>query len=169
MSNLLRCLALVIAFAAPLRASAGLVLELSAGSGARVDPTPVERIQTNVMLTGGYALPVPFTLELQLGLLGTLEDVKESRFDLQLRPMIVVAPPMFPLYLRGVAAVTGLGNSDDQEVVIGGALGARIGLGGLGVFIEAGGIPYKVAVPTETGSRNETVWVAEGRLGGYWN
>lgn len=101
----------------PAAASAGVVVELSAGSGLRYDPSPAERTPTNLMIAPGVS--VAGILKLELGLLGNLGDVKGSKFDLDLRPMIVVSPPFFPLYARGIFAVTNLTNGP-QKIQYGG-------------------------------------------------
>jgi hypothetical protein len=152
---------------APAASRADLVIEASAGSGAQVDPRPVTRIPTNVMLAGGYSFSG--IVKLELGVLGELADVKESKFDVQLRPMLVVQPPAFPLYLRGIAGVSGLAQ-DTQRFIYGGALGTSFGLFGAGGFLEVGAIPrtVEVAVPGG-GTTNRTFWLAEGRMGVYWD
>ncbi|HET6439209.1 MAG TPA: hypothetical protein VFG59_14165 [Anaeromyxobacter sp.] len=153
---LLACATLV-----PTLARAGSVFELSAGSGIRWDPTPVDRIPTNLMLAGGYSFGV---LKLELGLVGNLSDVKNAKFDLDLRPMVVLKPPVIPFYLRGIAGVSGL-IEGPTRLNYGGALGVRIGAAGLGAFLEAGVLSRRVKIE---GSAKDS-WIAEGRLGVYWD
>lgn len=150
----------------PAAASAGVVVELSAGSGLRYDPSPAERTPTNLMIAPGVS--VAGILKLELGLLGNLGDVKGSKFDLDLRPMIVVSPPFFPLYARGIFAVTNLTNGP-QKIQYGGALGMSFGALGFGGFVEAGLVPRVVEVATATGKTDKTFWLAEGRVGAYWD
>jgi len=158
--------AATVAFAlalSPLSARAGGILEGSIGSGIRWDPKPTERIPTNVMLAAGYSFPV---VKLELGALASLADVEDSKFDLDLRPMIVVKPPLFPLYVRGILSYSNLVEGP-KTFGYGAALGVRIGPPaiGVGAFLEAGAITKKLKV----GDVEEDVWFAEGRLGVYWD
>jgi len=100
-------------------------------------------------------------LRAQLGVVGALGDVKNSKFDLQLRPMLGIYPPILPLYARAIFAYENLLNKP-RHVAVGGAVGIKIGLPfiGLGVFAEGACIPRFVDSKTET--------VVEGRLGAYW-
>jgi hypothetical protein len=147
---------------APAAARAVPLLELSVGSGFRYSPSPTERIPTNLMLTGGLS-PLPM-LKLELGVVGNLSDVKGSKFDLDLRPMVVLAPPVIPFYLRGILGVSGLVEGP-AALNYGGALGFRVGALGLGGFLEAGVLSRRVKIA----DRKEDIWVAEGRLGAYWD
>ncbi len=166
MKRLVLSAAALAILAGPAAARAGFVLEASAGSGLRWDPSPTERTPTNVMLAPGYG--VGGVLKLELGVLANLADVKGSKFDVDLRPMVVVSPPLFPLYLRGIFAVTNLG-SGPRNIQYGGALGLSFGLLGVGAFVEAGIVPRVVEVTTASGAKkDETHRLAEGRLGVYW-
>ncbi|MGC3999230.1 MAG: hypothetical protein QM767_18040 [Anaeromyxobacter sp.] len=148
--------------AGPVAAWAGPgVLELSAGSGFLLEGEN-DRIPTNLMLTGG--LDVLDTVKLELGVVYNLDDVEGSKSEVDLRPMVVVAPPLFPLYLRGIVGVTGL-KEGPTAMNYGGALGWRLGALGLGVFIEAGAMTRKV----DTATGDDTLWIGEGRIGGYWD
>jgi hypothetical protein len=160
-------LAAALALAAPTAARAGVVLELSAGSGATVDPSPASRIPTNVMLAGGFSFAS--LLKLELGTVANFGDVKSSKFNMDLRPMAVVSPPLFPLYLRGILTVTNLVR-DSVKIGYGGGLGASFGVAGVGAFLEADALSRIVEVPTVTGgTRDKTTWTAEGRLGVRWD
>jgi hypothetical protein len=146
---------------APLSARAGGLFEASLGSGIRWDPEPTERIPTNVMLAAGYSFPV---VKLELGALANLGDVENSEFDIDLRPMIVVKPPLFPLYARGILSYGNLVEGP-KSFGYGAALGVRIGALGVGGFLEAGALTKKVKI----GDEEEDIWFAEGRLGVYWD
>lgn len=139
------------------KAQAGFVIEGSVGKGGRVNE-PRGWEATNVMFAPGYQFLG--ILRLQLGLVGDLGDVQNSRFDLQLRPMIGIYPPILPLYARAIFAVNGLMHGP-RDFAIGGAGGIKIGLPfiGLGVFAEAGVLP-RFATNTQM--------IIEGRLGAYW-
>ncbi len=166
MKRLVLSAAALALLAGPVAARAGAVLEFSAGSGFRWDPSPTERTPTNLMLAGGYSFA--HMLKLELGVVGNLSDVKGSKFDVDLRPMLVVSPPLFPLYLRGIFAVTNLANGP-QKIQYGGALGFSFGLLGIGGFLEAGIVPRVVEITTPTGKTDKTYRLAEGRVGVYWD
>lgn len=161
MTKLTPALAALALLLSPLTARAGWMFEGSAGSGFRFEPTPVERIPTNLMLAGGYSFPV---IKLELGLVGNLADVEHSKFDLDLRPMIVVKPPLFPVYARGILGVSGLVEGP-SALTYGAALGVRLGALGLGVFAEAGVLSRRLEIE----NREKDTWMAEGRLGVYWD
>jgi hypothetical protein len=136
-------------------ARAGLIVEGSLGKGVKLSPGDVKAEQTNIMIAPGVTLPF---LRLELGLVWDLPDIKDSKSNLELRPMVVIAPPVLPLYGRAIFAVTNLVNGK-TTIAWGAALGLSIGLGPIGVFAEAGLLPR---------SRDSKInWVAEGRLGAY--
>jgi hypothetical protein len=139
------------------RAHAGWVIEASVGKGGRVNE-PRGWEPTNVMAAPGYQFLG--ILRAQLGLVGDLGDVKNSKFDLQLRPMIGIYPPILPLYGRAIFAFQNLLNGP-RHMAVGGAVGLKIGLPfiGLGIFAEGGVLPRFA---------DNTQMVVEGRLGGYW-
>ena len=156
--------------ASPLAARAGgLHFEGSVGSGVRAGIGSTERIPTNLMATLGYG----FTdmLKLQVGALANLGDVSASysaggsKFDVDLRGMVVVSPPLFPLYLRGIVGVTSL-KAKPAKFTWGGALGIGFGLFGIGAFAEVGAMQHTYKIPDPTGTFEEKKGVQiEGRLG----
>jgi hypothetical protein len=165
--GLLILAALATLAAAPTTARAGVVFELSGGAGARLRPEPIERTPTNIMFAGGFSFAG--MLKLELGLVGNLTDVKDSKFDLGLRPMLVISPPLVPLYVRGIVAVNGLVDGP-VKYQYGGALGLSFGLFGIGVFLEAGYVPGEIEVVQPDGTtKKERAKLAEGRLGAYWD
>ncbi len=138
-------------------AHAGWVIEGSVGKGGRVnDPRGWE--PTNLMFAPGYQFLGIFRA--QLGLVADLGDVKNSKFDLQLRPMLGIYPPILPLYGRAIFAFQHLIHGP-RQVAVGGAVGIKLGLPliGLGVFGEVGMLP-RFASTTQA--------VVEGRLGAFW-
>jgi hypothetical protein len=161
---------------APAAARAGAVVELSAGVGSQLQPS-VARAPTSVMIAPGWSFAS--VLKLELGLAAALGDVRNARADVELRPMVVVSPPLFPLYLRGVLAVQNLANGPTQ-VAYGGAVGLSFGvpLAGLGLFAEVGLLPRNVTIDLQSGApvvgstanatKDEFRWFAEGRLGAYY-
>ena len=162
MARLFQILAASALAALPGAARAGTVIEGSVGSGFRWEPAPVERVPTNVMLAGGYSFAG--VLKLELGLVGDLADVKHSKFDLDLRPMIVLKPPALPFYARAILGVSGLVEGP-AALNAGGALGVRLGALGVGAFLEAGALSRRVKLD----GRNRDAWIAEARLGFYWD
>ena len=90
-------------FLAPGSASAGFTASLSLGSGLTLE-SEVDRIPTNIMLAPGYEFLI---LRAELGVVADLGDVENADFDLQLRPMLVIAPP-FPVYGRLIIAFVNL-------------------------------------------------------------
>jgi len=163
MAKLLSAAVALALFLTPFSAHAGGIFEGSLGSGLRWDPKPTERIPTNVMIAAGYSFPI---VKLELGALANLADVEDSEFDVDLRPMIVVKPPLFPLYVRGILSYSNL-IEGPKTFGYGAALGLRIGppAVGVGAFLEAGALTKKV----KFGDVEEDVWFAEGRLGVYWD
>jgi hypothetical protein len=134
-------------------ARAGIVVEGSVGKGVKVSPSPVTAEQTNVMIAPGVSFPF---VKLELGFAWDLPDLKDSKSNLELRPMVVIAPPIIPLYGRVIFAVTNL-LEGKTTVAYGAAAGLSFGLGPIGVFAEAGFLPR---------SRDSKInWVIEGRLG----
>ena len=153
----------------PRPAVAGPVVEFSVGAGAQTSPT-VERTPTSLMLAPGWELAG--ILKLELGLAANLADTQTSRFDLELRPMVVVSPPLIPLYLRGIAVVQNLVNGP-TTAGYGGALGMSFGLFGAGFFVEAGPLARTVSVTVISTSslptrQDEVRWGLEGRAGAYY-
>src|SRR6266568_4208956 len=161
MRKLLLAIAAIAALTAfPRSASAGFLLEGSVGSGAQLSPS-VERTPVNVMLAPGWGFAG--LLKLELGLLGNLGDVQNSKFDLELRPMVVISPPIVPIYLRAIFAVQNL-IEGPTTYAYGGALGLSFSLFGAGVFVT--NIP--VVGTAAHATRDEFRWFAEGRLGAFY-
>jgi hypothetical protein len=152
--------ALVLCFLAlaPAAAHAGFILEGSVGKGILVSPAPVKATQTNLMLSPGITL-LDDILRLQVGFVGDLPDISNSKFDLQIRPMLVVAPPILPIYGRAIFAVANVFHNNGPKTLFayGAAAGLKLGLGPIGVFLEAGFLPRSV--------NSRINWVIEGRGG----
>jgi hypothetical protein len=155
--------------ASPVAARAGFLFEASVGSGLRAGIGSAERIPTNVMATVGYG----FTdmLKLELGALANLGDARSSfstsgsKLDIDLRPMIVIAPPLLPIYLRGIAGINSL-KVKPTTFSYGAALGVGFGLFGVGAFGEVGAMQhrYEVALPGGL-TVGKDGWQVEGRVG----
>jgi len=168
MHRLLAAAALAVLFMLPATARAW-TLSASLGKGAKVSPSPVEAEPINVMIAPGFDIAV---VRLELGFLNSLPDTKASKYDIELRPMLVIKPPIIPIYGRAIFAVANLlGKNQKTEIAYGAALGLEISLGPLGVFVEAGALPRsrKYAVKDATGTTTSTEakfsWVVEGRVG----
>ena len=127
------CAAALLLAAAPALAAVGL--EASVGTGVRQGVGPVERSPTSLMLAVG--LPISSALRLQLGAVADLADVRASvndqgqRPEWSLRPMLVLAPALSPLYLRAIAGATNL-KEGPRRFTWGGAIGVSASLIGLG-------------------------------------
>jgi len=151
-------------------ARAGVGLELSVGTGVRQSVGAAERSPSSVMLTVG----LPITSALRLGIAGVadLADVKASlndrsadRPELALRPMLVLAPSLSPVYLRAMAGATNL-RDGPRRFTWGGAIGLSAGLIGLGAFAEAGAMQRRYPVTLPGGTAGEkTGWQLEARVG----
>jgi len=140
----------------PMAAQAGFVIEGSLGYGMTVKPE-VKTEGQSLMLAPGYAL-LGEVLRLELGFVFNRSQLQDGDFQLQLRPMLVLDPPILPFYARAIA-----GFDDpfgDRQVAFGGALGVGGSLMGLGIFAEAAYLPR-----FENGERFD---LAEARVGGYF-
>jgi len=162
MRKLIAVAVFVAALCGASKAHAGWVIEGSVGKGGKVTD-PRAWAPTNIMAAPGYELLG--LLRLQLGIVGSLGDVKDSKFDLQLRPMVGIYPPFIPVYARAIFAYENLLHSP-HAWALGGAGGIKIGLPfiGLGLFAEVAVLPQfeKVA-----GTSHE-ITIVEGRLGAFW-
>ena len=142
-------------FSIPLVAKADASVALSVGSGWQVDPGE-GRVPTNLLIAPGLSIIGEKLLRLEVGFAADLPDVKDSEFDLQVRPMLVFQP-LGPLYLRVVSGVTQV-----VQGPIGLAFGGAVGLNADisehgGIFAEAGYIPRAVD--------EDFISVFEGRMG----
>ena len=160
----------------PAAARAGFLVEGSLGKGYQVSPKPRGWEQLNLEIAPGYApsLPVLSMFHLQLGIVADFADKSGSKTNLELRPMLSVVPPIIPLYGRIIFGVNNLfdrGPGSKREIEYGGALGASIGLPGIGflpsfgVFAEVGALPRK----RDYGDSKKTALVLEPRAGAYLN
>jgi hypothetical protein len=166
----LATLTLAAALALPSAARAGALVEFSLGSGLQAGVGDVQRIPTNIGVAAGYGFAG--MLKLEVGAFANLGDVKSSvndatahKTNVDLRGMVVVSPPLFPLYLRGIVGATNL-VTGTKKVTYGAALGASFGLFGVGAFVEAGAMQrtYTVTLPGGL-SASKDGWQVEGRVG----
>jgi hypothetical protein len=144
---------------APRAASAGPLVEASLGLGWNVNaPAGAESRQPiNVMIAPGYGF-LSDLIKVQVGVAGSgFGDVSGDVFRLQIRPMVTVKPPLFPLYLRGMLAFLDVTHSDSSQTAFGAAAGLTFGLANIGIFGEVGALTFSTA-----GSQ---YWIVEGRAG----
>jgi hypothetical protein len=164
----------------PAAAQAGFVFDASLGQGYQVSPTPRQREQLNLELSPGFSLPVVSMIRLQLGIVTDFATKSDTKTNLELRPMVTIAPPLIPLYGRLIFGVSNLfeRGSQKREIVYGGALGLSVGLPsiaflpGFGVFVEAGVLPRKrdfgsIGATGALQTESKFAWVLEGRAGAY--
>ena len=139
----------------PLTANAGAIISGSLGGGAVVKGGGSHPI--NIMIAPGYGLGEMIRLE--LGIVGDVANREGGGFDLGLRPMLVIDPPLIPVFVRVIAGVVNLlgDGPDDPQIVYGGALGIGGSLFGFGMFLEAGILPVGGASKI----------ILEGRAGAY--
>ena len=151
-------LAAMIAIAiAPQAARAGIIVEASLGKGAQVSPSIDKKWgPTNFMLAPGLSLGQMLRAEL-----GIVMDLPNNGIgtNLRLRPMLVVSPPIIPLYGRLIIGVANLLDGK-KSFEYGAALGVGMSLAGLGIFAEAG------VVPQQIGGQSNVI--LEGRVGGFY-
>ena len=153
MRKLLLAFVLVVSLAAPSAAHA-IGVELSAGKGVAFDPTKAQ--PTNLMVAPGIQL---LWVRANIGLVADLPDVEASKFDIGVRPMLSLHPPILPLYGKVVFAFNNLLHEEARSFAYGGALGLEIVFASLGVFAEAGFLPRN-----PKGEQGFT-WVLEARGG----
>lgn len=152
------CLLVAAAVLAPARdAHATFNLEFSIGAGGQVSPSRAYEA-TNLMVTPGIGI-LENILRFELGVVGSFAAAMQRdphSFDLELRPMIVISPPIIPLYLRAIFAGVDL-FSPKRTIAYGGALGVGISAFGLGIFAELGVLPRVF--------QSQFQWLLEGRAG----
>jgi hypothetical protein len=148
------CLAL-----APMSARAEFTLAASVGKAFQLAPS-VRGEPTTLMVSPGWGFADMLRVEVGLALaFPDLAGPLPSPFDIQIRPTVVVAPPLFPLYLRVFAVVDRLING--VRLLPGAALGVAFGVSKIHIFIEAG------ALPRFNGSSVD--FLLEPRAGVLWN
>lgn len=157
----------------PAAARAGFLVEASLGKGYQAAPTPRGWERLNLEIAPGFApsLPVLSMFRLQLGIVADFPDKSGTKTDLELRPMLSLVPPIFPLYGRVILVINNLleEGGTKREIAYGGAVGARIGLPSigiipsLGVFAEVGALPRG----RDLGAGSKLTWIIEGRVGAY--
>ena len=144
---------LLALFTAPGSASATWFLEGSFGIPWQTSPVVV-RQQLNLMGTPGYGL-FDDVLRLELGLVANLADLENSKFNVGLRPMVAVHPPVVPIYGKVIFDWNDIGNT--STTTLGGALGLSLGLGPASFLLEGDYLPRSV--------NNTNLNVLEARAG----
>ena len=140
----------------PAVAHAGIIVEGSIGKGLQVSPSVDKNWgPTNFMIAPGLTIGQMLRAEL-----GVVMDLPNNGIgtNLRLRPMLVVSPPIIPIYGR---LIIGMANilKGPRSFEYGAALGVGASFAGIGLFAEAGVIPQLV------GSQNTTL--LEGRAGAF--
>lgn len=130
---------LTLAASQPAHADAGdLTLSLTAGTGWQASD-PGGRIQTNLMLSPGIEI-LGQLLRLDVGVVADLPDIEASRFDLQIRPSVVLELPVVPIYGRLSAGIANILHGP-LSVAFGPSVGLRIGIGKVSLLGEVGYVP----------------------------
>ncbi len=155
MRNWIRVSALLSTLLLPLAASADFSLAVSAGKAIRLSPT-MRGEPTTLMVAPGWGLAEKL-LRAEVGLVAALPDLAGGggRFDIQVRPGILVSPPLLPIHGRAFAVVDRIING--VRLLPGAALGLNFNLGDVGVFAEAGALPRFGGTEVE--------WLLEPRAG----
>lgn len=146
----------VITLAGPALAHAGFVVEGSFGKGWQASPEVGRGLgPTNFMVAPGVGIGE--LLRVEVGFVFDLPQ-EEVGTNLRIRPMLVLDPPVLPLYGR---LIVGFANilEGDRSFEFGGAVGIGGSVGGLGLFGEVGLVPQAVS--------SEYLWILEGRAGAY--
>jgi len=138
-------------------AAADTTIQASLGYGLEIAPNIGDSQEPNIMVALGWGLAG--LIRGELGLVAAYpggNDITPTG-ELQIRPMLIIAPPILPLYLRGTLAVKSP-FSEDRQLAYGASLGLSFSLAGVGIFAEAGGLP--VADESDT-----MRWLLEARAG----
>ena len=101
-------------------------------------------------------------VRLELGILAGVENSRPvwrngTDFGLEFRPMVVISPPLLPLYGRLVFASVDPFSDQRRQWAYGAAVGLGLTVAGFGVFAEVGALPRTVA--------GDIAWVLEARAG----
>jgi hypothetical protein len=146
--------------AAPLSARGAWTLAGSFGQGVEVSPRSGVAQTTSLLVAPGYGLGE--ALRAELGLVTAVDSLNHGQLDLELRPMLVIAPSQFPAYGRLIVAGVNLARGP-RSVAVGAALGIDSGLwSGLHLFLEGGALPRQGKGP---GGKKQMEWIGEARAG----
>ena len=148
---------------APAPARAQIIVEVSVGQGMQLAPRPAGAPQTtSIMVAAGYIFLD--TLRPELGLVAAIDAMRGGAFDLEIRPMVTVAPETIPFYVRVTGGVVGLLSGAPVF-----AIGASVGIGGvfndIGLFIEGGFLPRE---GQNAAGAPKMRWIIEARLGAFY-
>lgn len=156
MHKLSLAIAALAVYVLPSAAQAGWVVEASVGRGMQVEPSVDDDLgPTNLLVAPGYGLGEVLRAEV-----GFVIDLPEENVgtNLRLRPMLVIDPPILPLYGRLIVGVANL-LENERAFEFGGAVGIGGSIGGIGLYAEVGALPQAIA--------GDFIWIAEGRAGAY--
>jgi len=146
-------LAVAVALAIPAAAKASIVVEASVGRAAQVSPWNSDQ-PTNLEIAPGIG--IGNMIKAELGFVVDWQNGQKT--NLRLRPMLVVSPPVIPLYGRLILGYDKMFSSD-RHLEFGGAVGVSFSVSAIGVFAEVGYVPQNTSAGVEH--------FVEGRLGAF--
>lgn len=144
-------LAVAVVLAIPAAANAGFVLEASVGRASQVSPWNSDQ-PTNIQIAPGFS--IADLVKAELGFVVDMQD--GAKTNLRLRPMLVINPPIIPIYGRIIVGYANLFDGD-RHFEYGGAVGVSVSFTVVGVFAEVGYVPQN----TDAGFQH----FVEGRVG----
>lgn len=125
---------------APGLASASWLVEGTFGVPWQMSPNVV-RHQLNLMVTPGYGF-LEDLLRVELGLVTNFADIEGSEFNVGLRPMVAVHPPLLPVYGKLIFDWNDIGNTSTTTIGI--AAGGSFELGMANLIVEVGYLPRSI-------------------------
>ncbi|HYG66969.1 MAG TPA: hypothetical protein VD838_04895 [Anaeromyxobacteraceae bacterium] len=155
-------LILVALLSAAVPASALALLpnvEVSVGTSGSYAADELERDPTSIMVAPGVGL-LPM-LSFHVGLLTRPNADRGDDVDIDVRPMLTIKPPLFPLYARGIVAIPTVIDGT-KRIDAGGALGLKFGLFGVSIFSE---VAYLANVKEYGTTAVHPDWIVDGRIG----
>ena len=151
------CIFWLVLHASPAQAkivlTTSLGLDYQVNRGDRID-------EGNLMVSVGYE---PLRLvRMELGVVGSVENGQPkfnagTELGWEFRPMVVISPPLVPLYGRVSFAGIDVFSQERRRWAYGLAAGTEICLGPVAVFGEVGALPRRFD--------NNFIWVLEARAG----
>lgn len=137
-------------FVAPGSAKADWTLSASLGKGVSV---PLQVHPTTIMVAPGYSLLD--LVRVEVGLIADYDEERHYKGDIGIRPMVVVDPPLLPIYGRGILGMKNLFNGAEPEY--GMMVGVSFGFLLVSVYGEVGILP-------PTGDEDVTVEARAGAM-----
>lgn len=139
--------------------AAPIDVAFSFGQSLQLHPKPVVKAHGSALrVAPSYRLQK--NLRLELGVVALVDGARQGRFDLELRPMIVLEPPRLPFYGRLTAGFVRVLSS--PRVAFGAAIGSAVTLDGTRFFAEIGTLPRQGRSPL---GNERLLWLIEGWVG----